>query len=253
MSAASRALKDPLTTQQLLERGAANELHPEPDPALARLGAVDADDVRVTETGQDAALAQDPLVQTGGRAAGAQQLERDLAMQLRVEGPEHLAEGALPHPFADLEVPPPRGDVARRHLAIARRDRHGRQRLRLDPADDLADRLLAVLQEHGRRLLSHRWLHVRIRVGLRAMHVGDAREDPKLPQQLTIARRLEIRFDRVPIDVRRTVGHRSHDALERHALARHDRSSILWPWTRRPCCTPRGIRPAIRCGTSDGY
>src|SRR4051794_3233004 len=76
-------LKCAVPRNSLCEGGPPQVFHPKADSAVDAGGAVDADDVRVAETGEQAALIHD-FVGVGvsiGRAA--QQLERDLTIELR--------------------------------------------------------------------------------------------------------------------------------------------------------------------------
>ena len=80
---------------------ALDELHRDEDLVLERADVVDDDDVRVRQARDRLRLAQRPLPPLGQRHArarlDAQQLDRDLAIQLRIVGRVHLAHPAAPH------------------------------------------------------------------------------------------------------------------------------------------------------------
>ena len=76
--------------QLLLERDAANELHPEADAAAIDVGAVDGHDVRVSDTRQAAGFGEQRLVDV----RAAKHFEGDLFAQLRIPCAVHGAEGA---------------------------------------------------------------------------------------------------------------------------------------------------------------
>ena len=96
----------------LVQRAAANELHPDADRAVARFGAIDGDDVRMAHSRQEPAFVDDArgIAQRGGRIVNsggrAEQLERDLAIEVRIPCPIHLAEGAAADRFEQSQVPP---------------------------------------------------------------------------------------------------------------------------------------------------
>ena len=71
----------PMHLQQLLERAAVDELHPDADPVVVLLGAVDNDDVGMTETGEEPRFLEDARGLARRRLALVQELERDLAMK----------------------------------------------------------------------------------------------------------------------------------------------------------------------------
>ena len=96
----------------VLERFAFDVLHPEPDAAVVLLGAVDLNDVRMPDAREPARLVQHAFVR---RRIGLsrepdimEQLERDLTMQLRVPGTEHLARRAVPDPVEHHQLAPTR-------------------------------------------------------------------------------------------------------------------------------------------------
>ena len=87
-----------LLLDDLLQRAAADELHPDADRAVARFGAVDRDDVRMAHARQEPAFVDDArgIAQRRGRIVnggrGAKQLERDLSIEVRIPCAIHLAK-----------------------------------------------------------------------------------------------------------------------------------------------------------------
>ena len=111
------------SVHDLFERAAPDELHPETDACADLLGAVDRDDVRMTDAGEQSAFVDDGR---GGTVADGwirvDQLERHLAIEPRVPRPVHLAEDAAADSLERAQVSP----VRQRAAAIAgcrRRDR----------------------------------------------------------------------------------------------------------------------------------
>ena len=114
-----------LFAEDLLQVPPVDELHPETDPAVDLVRVVDGDDVGMADARQQAgflenggtfrpprrALARDGAARVGDsrrrlRLAGVEELDRHLAVELRVPGPEDLAEGSLPDALQDLQPAP---------------------------------------------------------------------------------------------------------------------------------------------------
>ena len=92
---------------ELPERPPFEQLHPQADGSLGRIGAVNRDDVRVAHAREPARFGED----VGGRGAiGGQiladDLQRDLARQLRIPRAVDDAEAAAAELSADLERAP---------------------------------------------------------------------------------------------------------------------------------------------------
>ena len=92
--------------QPLLERAAANELHPQAHAVADLLRVKDRDDARMADLGEQPALADN---RSHLRICGVlrrHQLDRDFTIEACVPRPVHLAEGAAANPFEQLEVAP---------------------------------------------------------------------------------------------------------------------------------------------------
>ena len=93
--------------EDLLERVAANELHPQADLISNLLGTVDGDHVRMPHAGEQSAFVDD-----GGRRAIAgqgtcgQELQRDFAIKPRIPGAVNLSERAPADPLEEPKVTP---------------------------------------------------------------------------------------------------------------------------------------------------
>ena len=91
----------------LLERAAPDEFHPETDPSSNLLGAVDRDYVRMTHAGEQPAFLDDGRRRTvAGRSIRGQQLERHLPIEPGVPGPIHVAECAAADPLEHAQMSP---------------------------------------------------------------------------------------------------------------------------------------------------
>ncbi len=93
----------------LLQRLADDELHPEADAVVMLLSPVDVDDVRVTEPRQTTPLVERPDI--GVRAAEpvfAKQLQRHMPVQAGIPGAVHVGRGTLADSFEHDERSPPR-------------------------------------------------------------------------------------------------------------------------------------------------
>src|SRR5215831_1640235 len=77
--------------EDLLQVAAVDELHPEPDPAVDLVGVIDGDDVRMPDAREQARFLQDPIA-LELRSFAVEELDRDLAVELRIPGPIDLAE-----------------------------------------------------------------------------------------------------------------------------------------------------------------
>ena len=97
----------PVRGELLLERRAAQQLHPQADALVVHRDAVHADDVRVADAREQAAFVRDPRrVDVLARGAGAQQLQRDVALEIRVPRAVDVAERAAAEPLDQLEMRP---------------------------------------------------------------------------------------------------------------------------------------------------
>ena len=106
---------------QRLERPAADELHPQADAAVADVGAMDGDHVRMADAGERARFVEQPI-RLSGRGVEAQELERDFTIEVRIPGAKHVAECASGNPLLHFEVSPRAGgrqEYARRGPAAA--------------------------------------------------------------------------------------------------------------------------------------
>ncbi len=117
----------PAIGQPLAERRPVDEFHGDEHPALVLTDVVHRDDVRVPEPRQGLTLT--PLEEPSGLRLDAEgELDRDFAIELRVESSVDLAHASGTHPIED-QVAPESG--ARRQLPILvrdrRRSRFGRQ------------------------------------------------------------------------------------------------------------------------------
>ena len=91
-----------LSVHDRLQGAAGQELHPDADASAERVGAVDRDDVRMADPGEQTSFA-DQRGLVDGRAARVEQLERDLPFEARIPRAIHGSERAAPDRFADLE------------------------------------------------------------------------------------------------------------------------------------------------------
>jgi hypothetical protein len=89
------------------ERLALHEVAPEADPPFVLVDTVDRHDVGVPDFCHRPRFLEQ-RARLGGRVESArqQQLQGDVALERRVEGTVHLAEGASPHALQTLERPP---------------------------------------------------------------------------------------------------------------------------------------------------
>ena len=101
------------SVDDLFERAAPDEFHPEADACADLLGAVDRDDVRMTDAGEQSAFVDDgrrERIAHGG--IRIDQLERHLAIEARVPGAVDLAEDATADSLERAQVSPVRQRVA---------------------------------------------------------------------------------------------------------------------------------------------
>ena len=102
-----------------------DELHPEADPVVVLLGAMDDDDVGMTETGEEPRFLEDARGLARRRLTLVQELERDLAMKARVEGPVDFTEAAFAHLLEQGERAPLADRTADSRQMARRRGRRG--------------------------------------------------------------------------------------------------------------------------------
>ena len=117
-------MKDLALLEQLLERVALDKFHPETDAAADLFRAVNGDDVRVTDFGEEPPFLNDRargLLVRGRR--GGQELQGNFAIEPRVEGAEDLAEGAVSDAFEQAQVTPVGGRLGRQDVALRFGDR----------------------------------------------------------------------------------------------------------------------------------
>ena len=162
----------PLLLDQLLQRAPADELHPDADHAVARLGAVDRDHVRMAHARQQPPFVDDPrrvadrLARRVRRRVCPQQFERHVAVEMRIPRAIHVAVGAVAEQFQPLQVTPHRqmltgrfclgpGHGGKRQPAAAAMQR-GDLGQHVELADDLAVALVA--RRVGRRPVDRRAL-----------------------------------------------------------------------------------------------
>ncbi len=198
-----------LGPQELLQRAAADVLHPEPDAPVALLGAEHRHHVAMADARQDPPLVQDLAGQLRGGTSRPQQLERHVAVEPRVLRAVDEPERALADLLEQRQVAP----ELRRAAWALRQDAllDGRQvaRRRRDAADDL----------RGPQLAGGAWRGVD-----RAVDVGDPREDLQVAQELPLLVVVEAGFDGVPVDVGRPVGDRRRQIDESQRPPAHWRS-----------------------------
>ena len=97
----------PLDRQLLLERASLDELHPDPDLVAVDVGAVDRDHTLVRDLRQPPRLPQHPCpVERLRDRRPANQLERDIALQVCVPRTVDDTEGAAADLFLQLEMLP---------------------------------------------------------------------------------------------------------------------------------------------------
>ncbi len=108
----------PPLAERLLEVAATDEFHPEADPAVDLVGVVDDGDVRMAHAREQAGFLENRLA-LGLRSARVQELDGDLAVELRIPGAENLAERSLPDALEDLQ-PSPALELLFRDLVLFR-------------------------------------------------------------------------------------------------------------------------------------
>ena len=122
----------PLLLDDLMQGAAADELHPDADPAIPRLGSVHGNHVGMAHAREQPAFvdhARRIAQRCRGiirRGSAAQKLQRDFAVQLRVPRAIDLAKGAASDRFEQPEMPPRRdraGFIERRRHRRRRRSR----------------------------------------------------------------------------------------------------------------------------------
>ena len=92
--------------QQLFERAAADELHPEADAIADLFGAVNRDDVGMSDSGEQPAFLDERALAGAGRSPGWNELQGDFTIQARVPGAEHFAERAATDAFDQSKMAP---------------------------------------------------------------------------------------------------------------------------------------------------
>ena len=178
----------PPRAQLLLERVPLEQLHPQPHAAVVFRHPVHGDDVGMPKAREQSALGRDPRrqrIRVG--ILRPQQLQRDVALELRIPRAVHVPERAAPEQLPKRE----RSPVADRRRSHGIPARLSRRRGRLP----------------GRQA---------------AMQLGESGDDAKLPQDAAVLR-AGLRFDGVPVD-RAAVGNRLRESkqcrLRRHGSSR---------------------------------
>src|SRR5207249_6081447 len=96
-----------LRAELLLERFAAQQLHPQPDAPVMLRDAVDGDDVRMANAREQPALGRDARRQRiDVRIVAAQQLQRDVTFELAVPRAVDVPETSAPQQLDQLELSP---------------------------------------------------------------------------------------------------------------------------------------------------
>ena len=99
--------KGALQGQKVRQRRALHEVAPEADPPVVLVHTEDRDDVRVSDPGHRPRLGQQRArLGLAVLAARQEQLQRDVALERRVEGAVDLSEPAASHALHALERPP---------------------------------------------------------------------------------------------------------------------------------------------------
>ena len=96
-------------SDDLLERAPGDQLHPQSDPVIDDVGAVNGDHVGVADASQEAALFDDggaALDEGISRRNSSEQLERDFTIEPLVPRAIDLAEGAAAEPLDQPQMPP---------------------------------------------------------------------------------------------------------------------------------------------------
>ena len=121
----------PLLLDKLLQRAAADELHPDPDRAVARFGSVNGDDVRMAMRASrrpSLTTRVGSLSEADGSCDGArrpEQLQRHFAVEVRVPRAKHFTEGPAADRFQQLQVSPAMSLSERRRASGADSRRAG--------------------------------------------------------------------------------------------------------------------------------
>ena len=95
----------PATCHLRFERVAGDQLHPQANPSVDEVGTVNGCDVGMTHAREESCLAQEVLGVAGSRRA-LEELQRDFAVEPRVDGPVDLALRAFAKAFDEGEVAP---------------------------------------------------------------------------------------------------------------------------------------------------
>ena len=102
----ARAVR-PVGLQHILERAAADELHPQAHPTVYRLRAVDRHDVRMAHAREQPGLVEHRVrIEEASGSFRPEQLERDLAIESVVSGAIDDSEGAFADALENGEMPP---------------------------------------------------------------------------------------------------------------------------------------------------
>ena len=208
--------------EQRLERAPANELHAQPGAPVPLLGVVHDDDVRVLDAGERASLVQHAVDQAVAPAVDVQELDRHLALQLRIARAIDVAERALADKLEELETSPTCHSLG---LAEVLRDRG-----RLGGGHVVRRWARAYFERQqagdGVGARAQRALVLAQRTGFRALDVRDLREEADLAQQLAVAVVVELDRDQTPVDRARSLHHGIDGTHDRVAAGPHDASLI---------------------------
>jgi hypothetical protein len=181
-----------LSLEQLFERVAADELHPQADAAVVRVDAVHRHHVAVPDAREQPAFVQDlGGEQIGGAAARPEELHRDVTAERSVEGAEDFAVDAGPNALLQQEGAP--GDAGGGRLGVwLGGAAAGRQRAR--GRTDVPDHAAADV-ERGRRVARRR-----VEVVGAAVDVADRGDDPQPLDQCALALIGGERRGGIPVD-----------------------------------------------------
>ncbi len=111
----------PAGSHDLLERLAPHQLHPQADALVVLLRAVHLHHVRVTHPRQPPGLLEDATCAPRVIALVVQQLERDVTVEIGIQGTVDVAGRAVPDPIEEQQPAPVRPGRAARAVDRCRR------------------------------------------------------------------------------------------------------------------------------------